>query len=267
MSEDRVTIRIDGGIAEVTLNRPDKLNAFDAAMFAAVAAAGERLMAEPGLRAVVLAGAGRGFCAGIDTGQLVEFARDLAAIKAEMLNPPAGQAANRFQRPCTVWADLPVPVIAAVHGVCFGAGMQLALGADIRVAAPDARLSIMESRWGLVPDMGLTKRLPALMRADQALELILSARVVEAPEALALGLVTRLADDPLGAARETARAIAARSPEATRGAKALVRAAWPGGDEHLALEARLQAALMGSANQTEAVMAGLQKREPTFTGP
>jgi len=265
MSEDRVSITIEGGIAEVTLNRPDKLNAFDTAMFAAVAEAGERLMAEPGLRAVVLTGAGRGFCAGIDTAQLGAFARDIAAIKAEMLNPPAGQAANRFQRPCTVWADLPVPVIAALHGVCFGAGMQLALGADIRIAGPDARLSIMESRWGLVPDMGLTKLLPGLMRADQALELILSARVLDAAEAQALGLVTRLADDPLAAARDTARAIAARSPEAARGAKALVRAAWPGGDAHLALEARLQAAIMGSANQIEAVMAGMQKREPHFT--
>ena len=267
MSEDRVTIQIEGGIAEVTLNRPDKLNAFDAAMFEAVVAAGERLMTEPGLRAVVLTGAGRGFCAGIDTGQLAAFARDLSAIKAEMLAPPDGQAANRFQRPCTIWADLPVPVIAALHGVCYGAGMQLALGADIRIAGPDAQLSIMESRWGLVPDMGLTKLLPGLMRADQALELILTARVLEAPEAQALGLVTRLAEDALQAARDTARAIAARSPEAARGAKALVRTAWPGGDAHLALEARLQAAIMGSPNQIEAVMAGMQKREPRFTGP
>jgi len=261
---DRVTISIEDGIAEVTLNRPDKLNAFDTAMFAAVSAAGERLRDEPGLRAVILTGAGRGFCAGIDTGLLMEFARDLEALKTEIVTPPPGQTANRFQHPCTVWADLPVPVIAALHGVCYGAGMQLALGADLRIAAPSTQLSIMEARWGLIPDMGLTKLLPGLMRADQALELILTARVLDAPEGLALGLVTRLSSEPLEDARKTARAIAARSPEAARGAKALVRAAWPGGDGHLALEARLQAALIGSPNQIEAVMAGMQKRPPRF---
>lgn len=261
---DRVTITIQDGIAEVTLNRPDKLNAFDTAMFEAVSAAGERLRDEPGLRAVILTGAGRGFCAGLDTGMLMEFARDLKALRQEIVTPPQGRAANRFQHPCTIWADLPVPVIAALHGVCYGAGMQLALGADLRIAAPDTQLSIMETRWGLIPDMGLTKLLPGLMRADQALELILTARVLDATEGQALGLITRLADQPLETARETARAIASRSPEATRGAKALVRAAWPGGDAHLALEARLQAAIIGSANQIEAVMAGMQKRAPTF---
>lgn len=261
---DRVSISIQDGIAEVTLNRPDKLNAFDTAMFEAVSAAGERLKDEPGLRAVILTGAGRGFCAGLDTGMLMEFARDLNALRAEIVTPPEGRAANRFQHPCTVWADLPVPVIAALHGVCYGAGMQLALGADLRIAAPDTQLSIMETRWGLIPDMGLTKLLPGVMRADQALELILTARVLGAPEAQSLGLITRVSDQPLETARETARAIAARSPEATRGAKALVRAAWPGGDAHLALEARLQAAIIGSANQIEAVMAGMQKRAPKF---
>ena len=265
MSDTRVIVRIEEGIAEVTLNRPDKMNAFDAAMFTDLVAAGESLHSEPGLRAVILTGSGRAFSAGIDTAMLAEFATDLPALRAEIVTPPKGEASNRFQKPCTVWADLPVPVIAAIHGVAFGAGMQLALGADYRIAAPDARFSIMESRWGLVPDMGLTKFLPALMRADQALELILSARVLEAPEAQSLGLVSRLAADPLTEAREMARFIAARSPEAVRGAKALVRAAWPGGDRHLALEARLQADIIGSPNQIEAVMAGMQKRTPRFS--
>jgi len=264
MTQDRVTITIEDGVAEVTLTRPDKLNAFDEAMFRAVSEAGDRLAGEPGVRAVVLTGAGKGFCAGIDIGTLGGFATRLDALRQEIVTPLPGRADNAFQHPCTVWADLPVPVIAALHGVAFGAGMQLALGADIRIAAPDTRLSIMESRWGLIPDMGLTKLLPGLMRADQALDLILTARIIEAPEAQALGLVTRLADDPLTAAREAARAIAARSPEAARGAKELVRAAWPGGDDHLALEARLQAAIIGSPNQIEAVMAGMQNRPPRF---
>lgn len=265
MSEARVSVQHSEGVAEVTLTRPDKMNAFDAAMFRDLVAVGESLHTVPGLRAVVLTGSGRAFSAGIDTTMLAEFAADLPALRAEIVTPPPGEAANRFQKPCTVWADLPVPVIAAVHGVAFGAGMQLALGADFRISAPDARFSIMESRWGLIPDMGLTKFLPALMRADKALDLILSARVLDAPEALSLGLVSRLADDPLAEARAMARAIASRSPEAVRGAKALVRAAWPGGDAHLALEARLQAEIIGSPNQIEAVMAGMQKREPRFS--
>lgn len=264
MIEDRVSIHIEDGIAEVTLTRPDKMNAFDEAMFAAISAAGDRLANEPDLRAVILSGDGRGFCAGIDTGLLMKFAADIETLRGEIVTPPAGKAANRFQHPCTIWADLPVPVIAALHGVAFGAGMQLALGADIRIAAPDTRLSIMEARWGLIPDMGLTKLLPGLMRADQALDLILSARVLDATEAQALGLVTRIDDDPVTAARAMAKAITLRSPDVGRGAKALVRAAWPGGDEHLSLEARLQADIIGTPNQIEAVMAEMQKRAPVF---
>lgn len=259
-----LTITLADGIAEVALDRPDKLNAMDEAMFAALSEAGHQLGQTGGLRAVILHGRGKGFCAGIDTGLLMSFATRIDDLRAEITSPPPGQAANRFQHPCTVWADLPVPVIAALHGPVFGAGLQLALGADIRLAAPSARLSIMEARWGLIPDMGLTRFLPGLMRADRALELILTARVLEAPEAEALGLVTRLAEEPLTEARALARAIAARNPDAARGAKALVRQSWPGSDDSLALEARLQAAIIGSANQMEAVAAELQKRPPRF---
>lgn len=264
-NEERVSITIDAGIAEVALSRPDKLNAMDEAMFAALSSAGEQLAGTEGLRVVILHGQGRGFCAGIDTALLMAFAGRIDELRAEIVTPPAGRAANRFQYPCTVWADMPVPVIAALHGPVYGAGLQLALGADIRLAAPNARLSIMEAKWGLIPDMGLSKLLPGLMRADQALELMLTARVIEAPEALQLGLVTRLAGDPLAEARALARDIAARNPESVRGAKALMHAAWPGDDATLALEARLQAKIIGSANQIEAVMAEMQKREPRFS--
>lgn len=264
MSTDRLAITIEDGIAEVALARPDKLNAMDEAMFAALSDAGNRLAATEGLRAVILYGQGKGFCAGIDTGLLMAFAARIDELRAEIVTPLPGQAANRFQHPCTVWADLPVPVIAALHGPVFGAGLQLALAADIRLAAPEARFSIMEAKWGLIPDMGLSKLLPGVMRADQALELILTARVIDAPEAARIGLITRLADEPLTEARALARAIAARNPEAARGAKALVRQSWPGGDAQLALEARLQAAIIGSPNQIEAVMAEMQKRPPRF---
>jgi enoyl-CoA hydratase/carnithine racemase len=261
---DRLTLNLHDHVAQVTLNRPDKLNAMDREMFAALSDMGRHLAGVGQLRAVVIHGAGRGFCAGIDTGLLARFAADLDALRDEILTPLPGDSANAFQHPCTVWADLPVPVVAALHGPVFGAGLQLALGADIRIAAPDARLSIMESRWGLVPDMGLTRLLPRLMRADHAFDLMATARVVEAPEALALGLITRLADDPLTAALDMARDLAARSPQAVRGVKALAQAAWPGDGAHLALEARLQADLIGSPNQIEAVMAGMQNRPPRY---
>lgn len=261
---ERLAITIEDGIAEVALNRPDKVNAMDEAMFAALSAAGDEMASLIGLRAVILYGQGKGFCAGIDTSLFQVFAGRIDALRTEMQAPPDGRNANRFQHPCTVWADLPVPVIAALHGPVYGAGMQLALGADMRLCAPDARLSIMEAKWGLIPDMGLTRLLPGLMRADQALELMLTARVLHAPEAAGLGLVTRLAEDPLAEARALARAIAGRNPDAVRGAKALMRAAWPGDDSHLALEARLQAAIMGSPNQIEAVMAEMQNRPPRF---
>jgi enoyl-CoA hydratase/carnithine racemase len=264
MTTDRISLSITDGIAEVALNRPDKMNAMDEAMFAALSETGTRLAGDPDLRAVILHGHGAGFCAGIDTALLMAFAGRIDDLRAEIMTPRPGEAANRFQHPCTVWADLPVPVIAALHGPVFGAGLQLALGADIRLADPQARFSIMEMKWGLVPDMGLSKLLPALMRADQALELMLSARVLEAPEAVQIGLATRLAPDPLAEARALARDIAARNPQAARGVKALARAAWPGDDSHLALEARLQAAIVGSPNQIEAVMAQMQNRPPQF---
>ena len=264
MTTDRLIVTRTDGIAEVELNRPDKLNAMDEAMFDALSATGRELARDEGLRAVILHGRGRGFSAGIDTGLLMSFATRIGALKDAIVTPLHGEAANRFQHPCTVWADLPVPVIAALHGPVFGAGLQLALGADIRLAAPDAQLSIMEAKWGLIPDMGLTRLLPGVMRADQALELMLTARVLAAAEAADLGLVTRLADDPLDAARALARLIATRNPAAARGMKALVRAAWPGDEAHLALEARLQAAIIGTPEQIEAATAALEKRPPRF---
>lgn len=265
MAEERVEISIAEGVAEVALARPEKLNAMDTALFDALIAAGEQLATEPGLRAVILYGQGKGFCAGIDTSLLMSFAQQIDTLRSRITTPLPGQAANPFQRPCTIWADLPVPVIAALHGPVYGAGLQLALGADIRLAAPETRLSIMEAKWGLIPDMGITKLLPGVMRADQALELMLSARVIDAPEAAALGLVTRLSDEPLTEARTLARMIAGRNPAAARGAKALVRRAWPGDDSALALEAALQAAIIGSPDQIEAVMAEMQKRPARFS--
>ncbi|MFN6977700.1 MAG: crotonase/enoyl-CoA hydratase family protein, partial [Gemmobacter sp.] len=243
----RLAVTRTGRVAELRLDRPDKRNAMDEAMMDALAEAGAALAAEDGLSAVILHGAGEAFCAGIDTALFARFAADLGAVRAEMLAPPPG-APNRFQRPCTVWASVPVPVIAAIHGQCFGAGMQLALGADFRIAAPDAQLSIMEAKWGLIPDMGLSQFLPRLMRADQALDLMLTARVVTGTEAAALGLVTRTATDPLAEARALAARLAGVSPDVLRGCKALVAASWHADPAALRTEAAVQAALLGGAH-------------------
>jgi enoyl-CoA hydratase/carnithine racemase len=262
---DSLTVEIANGIAEVRLNRPERKNALTLDLFEALAAAGERLKTEPGLRAVILSGAGGDFCAGLDLGVMTAMAGRLDEMRARLLTPLADGHANWFQRPCTVWMDLDVPVIAAISGVCLGGGLQLALAADVRIARGDARLSIMEAKWGLIPDMGITQSLPRLMRADQAKDLMMTARMVSGDEALDVGLVTRLADDPLDAARALAREISGRSPDAVAGIKRLVDQAWtlpPG--EGLRLEARLQDPILGGANQIEAVMANLQKRPPKF---
>jgi enoyl-CoA hydratase/carnithine racemase len=256
----RIAVTRTGRIAEVRLTRPDKRNAMDTAMMDALAEAGAALAAEDGLSAVILSGEGAAFCAGVDTGFLMEAGANLDALRAAL----GAESPNRFQRPCTVWASVPVPVIAAIHGQCFGAGLQLALGADLRIAAPDAQLSVMEAKWGLVPDMGITQVLPRLMPADRALDLMLTARVVAGEEAAALGLVTRTDPDPLAAARAYAERLASVSPDVLRGAKRLAAVAWPANPAGLAAEADVQAALIGGAHQMEAVAATLARRPARY---
>jgi enoyl-CoA hydratase/carnithine racemase len=259
MSE-KVTITRERGIAEVRLSRPEKLNALDPDMFQAIAAAGDALKNDRDLRAVVLHGEGRAFCAGLDLGRFLS-----APKPVDLLARVPGSIANAAQRVAWVWRELPVPVIAAVHGVAFGGGLQIALGADIRYATRDARLSVMEIKWGLIPDMSGTQTLRELVRLDVAKELTFTGRIVEADEALALGLLTRICDDPLAKAREVAAQIAAQSPDAVRSAKRLLHAAWHApSEEGLLLEAEHQRALMGSPNQIEAVQANFQKRAPNF---
>lgn len=259
-----LNVTINGPLAEVQINRPEKRNALNFDLFRALAEAGESLKAHRGLRAVILHGAGPAFCAGIDTAEFERMARDLPAIKAQMLAPALGKP-NMFQAPCTIWAELDVPVIAAVHGLAYGAGAQLALGADFRIFAPQTKFSIMEARWGLIPDMGLTQTLPRLMRADLAKELILTARILEAPEALDLGLATRISPDPLAEARAMAARFAEISPDVLRAGKRLVEDCWTAAPGlGLKREAELQAELLAAPNQIEAVMSGIEGRPPKF---
>ena len=259
----RVSVERQGHVAVVTLTRPDKHNALDLPMIEALLAACERLQGESGVRVVVLQGAGKSFCSGLDFPSVVA-AGGLEAF-AGILDEPAP---NRFQRAGQDWIDLPMPVIAAIQGNCLGGGLQIALAADIRIAAPDARLSVMEARWGLIPDMSITRTLPRLVGIDVAKELTFTARTVSGEEAHRLGLVTRTASDPLAAAMGLAREIAARSPDAVRRAKHLFNAGWIGSaDQTLALEAQLQGELIGTANQVAALTAALTKQAAEFTDP
>jgi len=260
---DRVTVEIENHIAEVTLNRPEKHNAVDLAMFEALIEVGETLARDTDVRAVVMHGAGDNFCAGIDLS--VFQGSGLNGLDKNALEPRDGSPANFFQSAAYVWRALPVPVIAAIKGVAFGAGLQIALGADIRFATPGAELSIMEIKWGIIPDMAITATLSDVMPADRVKVLAYSGRIIAGSEAEVIGLVTTVYDDPLAAARGLATEIAGKSPDAIRAIKTLINNSWHDSVERaLRREAELQISVMGKPNQTEAVMANLEKRSPNF---
>jgi enoyl-CoA hydratase/carnithine racemase len=261
LERERVSLSIDRGVADLRLTRADKMNALDDAMFTAIVAAGEQLAHEPGLRAVVLSGEGKAFCAGIDVGTLHAF---MSAGAGELAKRTHG-ITNLYQQAAWIWHELPVPVIAAVHGVAFGGGFQLALGADIRIAAPDARFSIMETRWGLIPDMAGTQLMRHLARDDVIRELTYTARIFSANEAQAYGFVTQVSENPHAKALAVAHEIATRSPQAVRAAKHLLRNA-PLLDPAAAFaaESKAQDLLMGGDNQREAVLANIEQRAPHF---
>lgn len=267
---DRVAVTIEGGVADVRLNRPDKINALDPAMFAAIVDAGESLKADRSVRAVVLSGEGRGFCAGLDFSSFQAMAGGGGGGGGERpqraITDVEGRITHLGQQAAYVWQELEVPVIAAVHGVALGGGAQIALGADLRIVAPDSRISILEIRWGLVPDMTGTWMLPKLVGLDVAKELTFTGRMVGGEEAVRIGLATRVADDPRAEALALAREIAGKSPLAVRGAKRLLNASL-GRDvaEQFADERTTIGSLIGSPNQVEAVTAYFDKRDPVFT--
>ncbi len=264
MSSDRVRISIADHVATVTLSRPDKHNALDVAMFEAIIDAAARVGAEPGIRAVVLHGDGPSFCSGLDFPSVMSDGQGLDGLLSRL----RASVPNWFQRAAYDWIEVPVPVIAALHGACLGGGLQIALAADVRIAAPDARLSVMEIKWGLIPDMSITRTLPRLVGIDVAKELTYTGRAITGTEAEALGVVTRLDGDPLGAARALAAEIATRSPDAVRAAKRLYDQAWAGSpEETLSLEASTQLGLIGSQNQLAAVTAGMTKEPAEFVDP
>jgi enoyl-CoA hydratase/carnithine racemase len=261
---DRVSVEIENHIAHVTLTRADKMNALDQEMLEAIAAAGESLIGREDVRVVVLSGQGKSFCAGLD---VMSFAGALGKDPATFVMPRSHGNANLYQQIAMVWRKLEVPVIAALQGAVFGGGLQLALGADVRFAAPDARFAIMEMKWGLIPDMGGMALLPHLMRGDVLRRLTYTATPIEAQEAQAVGLVTEVVEDPLAAALAMATEIAGKSPSAIRAAKGLIAFAETHVDDEDAIlleESRVQCDLIGKPHQMEAVVANMQKRAPKF---
>lgn len=272
---DRVKVSIQNGIADVRLDRADKRNALDPAMFDAIARAGKELVSNKDVRVVVLSGNGTSFCAGLDFGSFQAMADSggTGKSKPEAEKENAGLMApdaitHLAQQICWVWQEVPVPVVASLQGHALGGGLQLALGADIRVAHPATQLSMREVHWGLIPDMTGTLMLSRLVRDDVAKDLVFSARVISGTQAHELGVVTRVSETPLEVAMQIASEIAERSPDAVRGAKALInRLSNAGAAEHFAEERRIIYSLIGKPNQVEAVMSNFEKRSASFVSP
>ena len=299
---DRITVTTEGGVADVRLNRPEKMNALDPGMFAALVDTADSLAADPSLRCVVLSGEGRAFCAGLDFASFQGMTEDRDPIDGDPTDndaePEASDAADgdafgtgssASGRPATTrniaeadegrithrgqqavygWTTLPVPVIAAVHGHALGGGAQLALGADLRIFAPETKFSILEIRWGLIPDMTGTQALVDLVGLDVAKELTFTGRMVTGTEAAELGLCTHVVDDPRTYAMEMAQEIAAKSPDAIRAAKRLFNdAPKMSRADGFASERTEISQLIGSANQVEQISAFFEKRQPNFVDP
>jgi enoyl-CoA hydratase/carnithine racemase len=299
---DRVTVHVDDGVADVRLNRPDKLNALDGDMFVALVDVAARLAKDTSVRAVVLSGEGRAFSAGLDfsgfmamaggrvtvddgdvapddaSGGTSDEAPDAAPGAASgeggagegmgAIGRTDGRITHLAQQAAHGWSEVPVPVIAAIQGHCLGGGLQIALGADLRIVHPDAKLSVLEIRWGLSPDMTGTATLPRLVGLDVAKELTWTGRTVSGDEAARLGLATRTSDAPLDDALALAREIAGKSPQAVRGVKTLIDQS---GTVPLAQqyedERRTIGSLIGTPNQVESVTAFFEKRAPSFADP
>ena len=261
---DRISISVNNHIADVRLNRADKMNALDPAMFQGIIAAGAQLAEMTGVRAIVLSGEGRSFCAGLDMASMASGGASANSGMGSLTERTHGNA-NTFQQVAMLWRKLPMPVIAAVHGVCFGGGLQIASGADIRVIAPDARLAVMEMKWGLIPDMGGYALWRGMVRADMLRELTYTNREFSGTEALTLGFATFVDENPHARAMAIASEIANRNPDAMREAKALFNEyADLDEDAILMAESERQARVIRTPNQIEAVRAGMEKRVGVF---
>ena len=274
VSSNRVTISIQHGIADIRLNRADKRNALDSEMFSSLAAMGAYVKSLNNVRAVVLSGEGPSFCAGLDFASFHVMAAGGSATgfkKDGQQNAGAltdGGLTHLAQQICWVWQQIPVPVIAAIHGHALGGGIQLALGADIRFVHPETQMSVREIHWGIIPDMTGTLTLSRLVRPDIAKELVFTGKIIDGKQAFDIGLATHLSDDPHTDAMALATEIAARNPHAVRGAKHLLNLqANDGAAAQFEAEREVIFSLMGSQNQKEAVASHFEKRDPVFSDP
>ena len=266
------TVDTATGIAHVRLNRPDKLNALDLSMFQAISEAAKSIQTDRSIRAVILSGKGRAFCTGLDVKSSIPSLKDLVTSRNEksmpeqLLERPPDELANLAQDVGYRWRQLDVPVIAALHGMCYGGGMQIALGADFRFATPDCKLSIMEAKWGLIPDMSATVTLRELVRMDVAKELTMSGKTLSGTEAAAVGLITRAVDDPMQEAQDFAKVLVERSPDSLSLSKKLYQSTWVAvpEDYRLTVETELQKHLLGSWNQLAAAGRSMGWKIPYF---
>lgn len=256
----RISLDIQGAIAHVRLARPEKLNGMDFPMLRALVRAAGEIRRHRQVRAVILSGEGAAFSAGLDFAAVTR--KPWEVVKAFVT---LGRSTNLFQRACWCWRELPVPVIAVLHGRCYGGALQVALAADFRIATPDCELSVMEGKWGLIPDMSGSVSLRELVPIDVAKRLTMTAQVISGTEAKALNLVTEVADDPMAAAEALAAELCARSPDAVAGAKALFQRAWSASIRGaFAAERRIQFQIMRGPNWRIALSAGLEKKAPQF---
>ncbi|WP_233128902.1 crotonase/enoyl-CoA hydratase family protein [Halovibrio salipaludis] len=259
--DKRVTLDIENDIAYVTLKRPDKYNGLDMAMFNAIADTARTLKKDRSIRAVILQGSGKVFCSGLDVKSVTANPMNFA----KLLFKPGRKISNLAQDVGYLWREVPAPVIAVTHGVCYGGGLQIALGADFRYSTRDCEFSIMEAKWGLIPDMSITTTLSELMPIDKAKELTMTARVIEAPEAEHLGMVTHVSDSPLADAEAFVEELKEKSPDAVAATKLLYNRAWQADDRTaLGWETRLQKKIIARANQRTAVARNTGKPDQTY---
>lgn len=263
--KERVRIDIADHVAHVTLIRSEKMNALDKDMFDALIEAAEHIESNGDVRCVVMSGEGRAFCAGLDLSNFKMPSGSDGSVTERPLAERTHGIANHPQKAAWAWRELSVPVITAVHGVAFGGGLQIMLGSDIRYIHPDTKLSIMEIRWGLVPDMSSTQVMRHLVRDDIIRELTYTGRVFSGREAVDYGFATHLSEDPLSDATALARITASKSPSAIQGSKKLLhQAPYCDDAEGLMLESVIQDKIIGKKNQLEAVFSEMQKREGNY---
>lgn len=257
---ERILYEVQDHIAYLWLNRPEKLNGLDMPMFQQVVATAKKIRKDKNIRAVILAAKGDSFCAGLD---FKAVSKNPSMIAKVFLKWPWTKQ-NLAQEIAHCFRDLPVPVICAIHGNCFGGGLQMALACDYRIATPEAMLSIMEIKWGLIPDMSGTVTLSRLTRSDIAMELTMTGRMFPATEALEYGLVSKLAANPVAEAEQLAQVIASKSPDAIAATKQLFKQTWKADTwRALRIERWIQARLLGRRNQKIAMQNGLSGKDST----